>query len=116
MIDDPREELYERIDRRVDMMLEAGLVDEAREFYSRGECYTASQAIGYKELKPYLDGELSLEECVGTLKRNTRRYAKRQLTWFKKDSRIVHISASKDVEYDKIFKNAKKLVKTYSFL
>ncbi|MBO6301390.1 MAG: tRNA (adenosine(37)-N6)-dimethylallyltransferase MiaA [Ruminiclostridium sp.] len=116
MIDYPREELYERIDRRVDMMLEAGLVDEAREFYSRGECYTASQAIGYKELKPYLDGELSLEECVGTLKRNTRRYAKRQLTWFKKDSRIVHISASKDVEYDKIFKNAKKLVKTYSFL
>ena len=116
MIDYPREELYERIDLRVDMMLENGLLDEAREFYGRGECYTAAQAIGYKELKPYLDGELSLKECVETLKRNTRRYAKRQLTWFKKDSRIVHISASKDVEYDKIFKNAKKIVKTYSFL
>lgn len=116
MIDHPREVLYERIDRRVDKMLEAGLLDEARSFYSRGECFTASQAIGYKELKPYLDGELALEECIDTLKRETRRYAKRQLTWFKKDSRIEHISVPKDVNYDKILIIAKNLKKKYSFL
>lgn len=116
MIDHPREVLYERIDRRVDMMIEAGLVEEAREFFTHTDYVTAAQAIGCKELKPYLDGELSLEECVDTLKRETRRYAKRQLTWFKKDSRIEHISAPKDIQYDKIFKNAEKLVKKYSFL
>lgn len=116
MIDHPREVLYERIDRRVDMMLDAGLIEEAREFFTHDDYVTASQAIGYKELKPYLDGALGLGECVEALKRSTRRYAKRQLTWFKKDSRIEHISAPKDVKYDKILKNAKKLVKKYSFL
>lgn len=116
MIDFPREVLYERIDRRVDMMLEAGLVGEAREFFTHDDYATAAQAIGYKELKPYLDGEQSLDECVERLKRETRRYAKRQLTWFKKDSRIEHISAENDVKYEEIIKNAKKLVKKYSFL
>ena len=116
MIDHPRDVLYERIDRRVDNMLEAGLVDEAREFFTHTDYVTASQAIGYKEIKPYLDGAASLEECTETLKRETRRYAKRQLTWFKKDSRIEHISAPKDIKYDKILKFAEKLVKKYSFL
>ena len=116
MIDHPREVLYERIDRRVDEMTEAGLIEEAREFFTHTDYVTASQAIGYKELKPYLDGERSLDECLDILKRETRRYAKRQLTWFKKDSRIEHISAPKDVKYDKILKNAKNLVKKYSFL
>ena len=116
MIDHPREVLYERIDRRVDMMLEAGLEAEAREFFTHTDYVTASQAIGYKELKPYIDGELGLAECVETLKRETRRYAKRQLTWFKKDSRIEHIFAPKEVKYDEIFINAEKLIKKYSFL
>lgn len=115
MIDHPREQLYERIDRRVDMMLEAGLLGEAREFFTHTDYPTAAQAIGYKELKPYLDGERPLEECVCELKRATRRYAKRQLTWFRKDSRIEHISADYAVNYDKIVKNAEKLIKTYSF-
>lgn len=116
MIDHPRGVLYERIDRRVDMMLEAGLLDEAREFFTHDDYITAAQAIGYKELKPYLDGAQSLEECVDRLKRETRRYAKRQLTWFKKDSRIEHISAENDVKYEEFLKNAEKLVKKYSFL
>ncbi|MBR1833602.1 MAG: tRNA (adenosine(37)-N6)-dimethylallyltransferase MiaA [Ruminiclostridium sp.] len=115
MIDHPREVLYERIDSRVDVMLEAGLIEEAREFFTHNDYVTASQAIGYKELRPYIDGVLPLEECVETLKRETRRYAKRQLTWFKKDSRIEHISAPKDVKYDKILKNAENLIKKYSF-
>lgn len=116
MIDHPREVLYERIDKRVDMMLEAGLEAEAREFFTHTDYVTASQAIGYKELKPCIDGVLSLAECVETLKRETRRYAKRQLTWFKKDSRIEHILAPKDVEYGEIVINAEKLIKKYSFL
>lgn len=80
-----RQVLYDRINRRVDLMLEAGLIDEAREYYGRKNSATSSQAIGYKELKPYLDGEISLESAVETLKKSTRRYAKRQLTWFNRD-------------------------------
>ena len=116
MIDHPREVLYERIDRRVDIMLEAGLEAEAREFFTHTDYVTASQAIGYKELKPYIDGELGLAECVETLKRETRRYAKRQLTWFKKDGRIEHILSSNEVKYGEILINAEKLIKKYSFL
>ena len=115
MIDYPREELYSRIDRRVDIMLDAGLLDEAREFFTHSDYPTAAQAIGYKELKPYLDGERSLEECTDILKRETRRYAKRQLTWFKKDSRIEHISTASAVNYDEIVKNAENLIKKYRF-
>ena len=82
-----RQTLYDRINRRVDRMLEAGLIEEAKAFYQSGK-KTAVQAIGYKELKPFLDGECSLEEAVGRLKQATRRYAKRQLTWFGRDQRI----------------------------
>lgn len=83
-----REYLYERINRRVDIMLENGLLDEARAFYERGFSDTAAAAIGYKELLPYLKGELDLSVCVSNLKRATRRYAKRQLTWFRRDGDI----------------------------
>ncbi|WP_368233933.1 tRNA (adenosine(37)-N6)-dimethylallyltransferase MiaA [Anaerotruncus rubiinfantis] len=82
-----RSRLYERINRRVDGMLAAGLVEEAREI-SRIYGGTAMQAIGYKELQPYLDGEETLENCVGNLKQATRRYAKRQLSWFRRDERV----------------------------
>ncbi len=77
-----RSVLYDRIDRRVDAMLAAGLAEEARRFYRAETSVTAAQAIGYKELKPWLAGELSLEQAAENLKRATRRYAKRQLTWF----------------------------------
>lgn len=83
-----REKLYQRIDRRVDLMLEKGLVDEAREYYSLPKKATASQAIGYKELKPYFEGEISLDEAVNNLKLATRHYAKRQLTWFRRNENI----------------------------
>lgn len=116
MIDWPREVLYERIDRRVDVMLEAGLLDEAKEFFTHSDYSTAAQAIGYKELKPYLDGERTLAECVDELKRATRRYAKRQLTWFKKDSRIEHIPTVSSEKYSEILLNAEKIIKKYSFL
>lgn len=83
-----REYLYERINRRVDIMLENGLLDEARAYYQANYGTTSAAAIGYKELLPYLRGELSLDECVENLKRSTRRYAKRQLTWFRRDPSI----------------------------
>lgn len=80
-----RSVLYGRIDRRVDMMLEAGLVEETRRLREAGVfdvCSTAAQAIGYKELFPYLDGQASLAEVTDVLKLATRHYAKRQMTWF----------------------------------
>ena len=83
-----RENLYERIGRRVDAMAEAGLPEEARAVRQQGLTATAAQAIGYKELYDWMDGTLPLEEALETLKRSTRRYAKRQLTWFGADARI----------------------------
>ena len=83
-----RENLYERIGRRVDAMAEAGLPEEARAVRQQGWTATAAQAIGYKELYDWMDGTLPLEEALENLKRSTRRYAKRQLTWFGADARI----------------------------
>lgn len=83
-----RELLYDRINRRVDLMIENGLIDEAKAFYSKPYSKTAVASIGCKELKPYLDGERTLEECIDRLKMNTRRYAKRQLTWFRRNENI----------------------------
>ena len=80
-----RELLYERIEKRVDLMIEQGLLDETKRLMDEGvfeRSQTAAQAIGYKELLPYLRGEDSLENCVEELKKATRRYAKRQTTWF----------------------------------
>lgn len=80
-----REALYDRINLRVDRMMDAGLVEEARAFFAANAGSTAVQAIGYKELEPYIKGEAELDVCVESLKRATRRYAKRQLTWFRRD-------------------------------
>jgi len=79
-----RSVLYNRINSRVDSMLENGLVDEARRVLANANSKTSAQAIGHKELKPYFNGEISLDEAVENLKRETRRYAKRQITWFKR--------------------------------
>lgn len=90
-----RQYLYDRINLRVEMMLEAGLLAEAEEFFKSDYSATAKQAIGYKELKPYLDGTVSLGEAVEKLKRETRRYAKRQLTWFRRNENVNWISIDK---------------------
>ncbi len=83
-----REKLYNRINLRVDLMLENGLLDEAKDFIKSNPSKTAFNAIGYKELKPFIDDELPYEICVENLKRETRRYAKRQITWFKRNKNI----------------------------
>ena len=86
-VDMPREILYDRIDRRVDAMMAAGLEDEAQRVYAHRRL-NSLQTVGYKELFGYFDGTISRDEAVELIKRNTRRYAKRQLTWFRRDERI----------------------------
>lgn len=83
-----RKELYNRIDRRVDMMMEAGLEAEARTVYPQRHL-NSLQTVGYRELFEYFDGKITRDEAVELIKRNTRRYAKRQLTWFRRDGRIA---------------------------
>lgn len=82
-LDDDREVLYERINQRVDLMLKARLLEEAKWLYDNYPHVQASKGIGYKELFPYFAGELTLEKAINKLKQNTRRFAKRQLTWFR---------------------------------
>lgn len=86
-----REKLYERINTRVDIMLQNGLLSEARAAFDKNLGGGAVQAIGHKEFFDYFKGEISLDTAVENLKRSTRRYAKRQLTWFNKDTRIKWI-------------------------
>ena len=84
----PREELYERINLRVDQMMEQGLLDEAKTLYPMRHL-NALNTVGYKELFAYFDGVWSLDEAVERIKGNTRRYARKQLTWFKRDERVT---------------------------
>ncbi len=95
----PREILYERIDQRVDQMMEEGLVQEVQKLKDRGydRSLVSMQGLGYKEILAYLDGELSLEEAVYILKRDTRHFAKRQLTWFKREREVLWLDQS---QYD----------------
>lgn len=109
-----RQDLYDRINKRVDIMLEQGLLEEAREFFTHSDYDTAAQAIGYKELKPYFDGKATLEECAERLKQATRHYAKRQLTWFRKDKRINWINVDKSTSSEEIIEIAENFVKSYS--
>lgn len=89
----PRAILYERIDRRVDQMMEDGLLDEVRTLKEHG-CHrgmVSMQGLGYKEILAYLEGEYSLEEAVRILKRDTRHFAKRQLTWFRREQDVIWV-------------------------
>lgn len=85
----PREILYDRINKRVDLMIEQGLIDETKKLLQKhGRISNIADTIGYREVLSYLDGELSLDEAKDKLKQNTRNYAKRQLTWFRKNEQI----------------------------
>lgn len=112
-----REKLYDRINRRVDIMLEQGLIDEVKKLKSMG--YTADmqsmKGIGYKEILYYLDGNISLDEAIYLIKKGSRNYAKRQLTWFRKDKRVIWIDKDQFNNEDEIvnsilekFNNLKK--------
>lgn len=106
-----RSNLYQRINKRVDNMLENGLLDEARHILQKSSG-TSNQAIGHKELKPYLDGEISLQDAVDNLKTATRRYAKRQLTWFRKNDSIHWLYAD-ETEYTVLVETAVALCKGF---
>ncbi len=102
-----RDLLYSRIDKRVDLMIEAGLLDETKRLLDMGvfeRSVTAAQAIGYKELFPYIRGEATLESCVDELKRASRRYAKRQLTWFSSKEYAQKVFVDENGEM-KLFEN-----------
>jgi len=90
----PREELYDRINRRVDKMLREGLVDEVKKLLELGydTDLVSMQGLGYKEIAAYLKGKIDFKEAVYLIKRDTRRFAKRQLTWFRRDARIKWIN------------------------
>lgn len=104
-----RQKLYDRINRRVDIMIQRGLIDEARAVFDSGVSDTSAQAIGHKELAPYFRGEQTLEECIERLKTETRRYAKRQISWFKRDGRIKWIDAD-DLTSERILDESLKII------
>lgn len=105
-----RETLHKRINSRVDDMVRRGLVDEARRCFEQPNRPTAAQAIGCKELYPYFRGERSLDECIEELKLRTRQYAKRQLTWFRRDERNMRLIISENDELGDVVKNAVRLI------
>lgn len=102
--------LYDRINARVDAMIEQGLISEIEKLRDKGlfETSTAGQAIGYKEFIPYFDGTASLEECIEQLKAETRHYAKRQITWFKRNDNAKRIICDGKT-FDEIFEEARIL-------
>lgn len=106
-----RQKLYDRINKRVDLMLEAGLENEARQMLGK-QGLTARQAIGHKELQPYIDGKITLDEAAENLKRETRRYAKRQLTWFRRNENINWLYAD-EMSKDELVKKAVELVRKH---
>ncbi len=103
-----RQFLYDRIDARVTRMAADGLIEEAKKCLGRGD--TAAQAIGHKELIPYFEGKISLEEALDDLRRQTRRYAKRQLTWFRRDESIVPVYIDDHNDFDSLFAQADGIV------
>ncbi len=114
-----RQKLYDRINLRVDMMLKEGLLEEVKGLLKYGEdslSQTALQAIGYKELIGYIKGEISLGESVELIKKNSRNYAKRQLTWFRRYPDAIKIYVDECSNFDEIVNNAKKLLTNRNFM
>ncbi len=94
MIDRDRTELYARIERRVDQMLDEGLIEEVKRLRRKKLSMTAEVALGYREISAYLEGKIALEEAAALLKKNTRHYAKRQLSWFRHEKGVEVVPAS----------------------
>ncbi|MEJ2683526.1 MAG: tRNA (adenosine(37)-N6)-dimethylallyltransferase MiaA [Candidatus Sulfobium sp.] len=107
-----RKELYRIIDERVDAMFSDGLLEEAGRLLFSGPDRTPLQAIGYKELVPYFDGAITREEAADTIKRNTRRYAKRQFTWFRKEEGIIWVDITGIYESRIAFEAVKTVLAT----
>ena len=115
VLTDDRKLLYERIEKRIDIMLEKGLIDEVKALQAEGlnRNYISMQGLGYKEILAYLEGEISLEEAVYILKRDTRHFAKRQITWFKREKDVKWLDKSEfghndDAVFEEMMKYLKK--------
>ena len=101
-----REKLIERIHKRVDIMIEEGLEDEARRLYQFKDL-PALNTVGYKEIFRYFDNEITLQQAIEDIKTNTRRYAKRQMTWFRKDEDIIWVEANNNINWKCLIENIK---------
>ncbi len=101
VLNDDREKIYRQIDDRIDGMIEAGLVEEVKALYEKGftEDMVSMQGLGYKEIISYLKGECTLDEAIYVLKRDTRHFAKRQLTWFRREREVIWLD-KKEFAYD----------------
>ncbi len=117
-LDIERQMLYDRINRRVDIMISDGLLDEVRGIMEMGidKDTTAMQAIGYKELVSYFEGDCSLDEAVEKIKQESRRYAKRQMTWLRRNENINWIVLQNDYNYDKIVKQSYVLADKFGII
>ncbi len=111
-----RSVLYDRINQRVDIMVEMGLIEEARQLWQSAPMKTAANAIGYKELIPYFENEMSLPECIDKIKQETRRYAKRQLTWFRRNDSIEWVVIGDFSKKCEIFKKSQKAIAKYGIM
>lgn len=113
-----RQELYRHIDERVDLMIKNGLAEEVNSLLKKGYStnHTAMQGLGYKEIVLYLKGEISLADAIALIKRNTRRFAKRQLTWFRKDPRIKWLKVEAFKDPSEIAGEIARLLEDYSGL
>ncbi len=109
-----REKLYSRIEKRVDQMIESGLVEEVKSVLNEGfnKKMNALNTVGYKEIFDFLDGKISLDRAIELIKRNTRRYAKRQLTWFRRDERIKWINVGESTEIPALAESVINLLDT----
>lgn len=104
-----REKLYDRINKRVEVMAQNGIIEEAEKMRKTVSTFGAGQAIGHKELYPYLDGEITLDEALDNLKTKTRQYAKRQITWFKKRTDTIPLVA----DCEDILEKAKQIIEEW---
>lgn len=109
-----RQTLYNRINLRVDKMIDSGLIDEAFQLWQQSGMKTAANAIGYKELIPYFEKKSTLDECIDKIKQETRHYAKRQLTWFRKNERIKWIIIGDFDKKNEIYEKSKKAIANYA--
>ena len=113
---DDRQFLYDRINRRVDLMIESGLIEETKSVLQMNLSDTSIKAIGYKELIPYINNQSSLDDCIEKLKMETRRYAKRQLTWFRRNKMINWIYIDRYSSLNDIVKVAVDIIDKKEFL
>lgn len=111
-----RSVLYDRINQRVDIMVQNGLIEEAESLWQECGMKTAANAIGYKELIPYFENTMPLDECIDKIKQETRHYAKRQLTWFRRNERIRWIIIDDFSQKYEILEKSKKAIENYRII